>query len=149
MGRWLRTTWLGALLFLALAGSAAHAELLSKRYVFKKGVTLSMGADVDGGLRLDTVRFELPSPVGEDIRRVGGLVKAEVAVSNTSEEPWRFGIAIALFDDEDRLLGVASGGTGLRSLAPGRQRVYTLVFEKVSMEAARSTTFYVSVEPKP
>jgi hypothetical protein len=132
-----------------LLASSAPAAVLSKKYDFKTGVILDIGAEMPGGLRIDNVRFEVPSTLGGKIMRVGGLFTAEVAVSNTGPETAKVGIAIALFDDQTRLLGVAGGGSKLASIKPGRQKSFTLVFDGVNAEAAGATHFYVSVEDKP
>jgi hypothetical protein len=100
------------------------------------------------GARLDTVQFVVPVPMEGQHTRSGGVVKAEVAVSNTAAEPIRVGIAMAIFDGEQRLVGVASGGTGLAGIPPGRQKKFDLVFEDVNHEAPSATTFLISLEPK-
>lgn len=58
------------------------------------------------------------------------------------------GVAIALYDGEGRLVGVASGGTGLMPLKPDRQRSFTLIFDDVNALAAQAQTFQITVESK-
>ena len=94
-------------------------ELVSKQYVYKDDITLELGVATSEGLRIDSVRFLTPSAGGGKMR-MGDSMRAEVAVSNTSEEPLKVGLAIALFDDSERLLGVASGGTRLVPIKSGR-----------------------------
>ena len=147
MRRFLAVT-LAWILLTAAVISSVHAELISKTYLFKKGVTLEMGADVGEGLRLDSIRFYDPASFGSRLMRPGGGVKAEVQLSNSGGQSRRFGIAIALFDDQDRLLGVASGGSKFLSLKPERQSTYTLVFSDVKAEASEATRFKISVEPR-
>jgi hypothetical protein len=132
-----------------LASVAAAAGLVSKRYEFKDGVLLEIGASTPGGLRLDSVQFRLPGRNGDRLARAGGLVRARVAVSNTTEKPLKAGLAVALFDDEGRLLSVASGGTNVRAIRPGRQKRFTLMFEGANAEAHRASTFLISLEAKP
>jgi hypothetical protein len=132
-----------------LASASAQAALVSKRYEFKDDVNLEMGASTPGGLRLDGVRFQLPGRSGDRITRTGGLVRARVTVSNTAGKPLKVGLAVALFDDDGRLLAVASGGTNVKAIKPGRQKRFTLVFEGLNAEAHRATTFQISVESKP
>lgn len=136
-------------ILLLAAASAARAALFSKIYVFKPETTLDIGVEVESGLRLDTVRFSLPSTLGGRVVRTGGLAQADVAVSNIGSESRRVGIALAVFDDDNRLLGVASGGVKLFPLKPGRQTTYGLVFENVNAEIYKATKFQISVEPKP
>jgi hypothetical protein len=141
------------ILTLCLLGAATlhdtWAGLLSKRYEFKSGVILEVGAQSEDGLRLDTVEFQVPTPIGGMVTRSGGLVTVDVAISNTAQEARRVGIAVALFDDAGRLLGVANGGNKLMSVKPGRQARFELSFDGVNAEAHRATVFHVSVEMKP
>ena len=106
------------------------------------------GAATGDGLRIDTVRFHIPPTAGSPGQRTGGLANAEIAVSNVGEKAHKVGVAVALFDAEGRLLGVASAGTSLRPLKVGRQRTYTLVFDHVNGEVQRATRFQISVESK-
>ena len=107
---------------LFVTGAPVRAEMLSKKYHFKPDVVLEIGADAPGGLRLDSVLFRLPRRVKGKSSRTGGPTSARVAVSNTSDSSVRVGLAIALVDDAGRLLGVASGGTRLAAIKPGRQK---------------------------
>ena len=50
----------------------AWSAPLSKRYQFKGGVTLEMVAATTSGLRLDTVRFQVPAPRGDRLLPTGG-----------------------------------------------------------------------------
>ena len=124
---------------------AAGDSLMSRTYKFKPDVVLDIGAS-QGGLRLDSVRFVLPSD--KTLFRFGSGVRAEVNVSNLSSEPMKVGVAIALFDAEGRLLGVASGGSALLAIKSERQSTYTLSFKDVNDSAARATSFQISLEPK-
>jgi len=132
---------------LALA-PAARAELLSKSYEFKDSVTLEIGASTESGLRIDSVRFHVPPTAGQPGQRTGGLASAEVAVSNVGNGSHRVGLALALFDAEGRLVGVASAGTSLMPLKTGRQRTYTLVFDHVNGEVHKAKRFQISLESK-
>lgn len=135
-------------LFALALGLPAHGELLSKRYQFKAGVVLEMSALNDSGLRLDTVMFEMPATVEGRLTVASGLLRAQVVVSNVAAEACKVGLAIALYDDQDRLLAVASGGSKLAWIKPDRSRSYNLVFEGVFAEALRATTFQISLEEK-
>ena len=129
-----------------LPPSALHAALWSKSFEFRSGVTLEVGADTGGGLRLDDVRFEMPVNAGV---RAAREATVEITVSNASESSRRVGLAVALFDADGRLVGVADGGTALMPLRPGRLRAYRLVFQNVRDEAPNAETFQISVETRP
>jgi hypothetical protein len=124
------------LIFGLFAASAATAALLSSSFEYREDVTLEIGKATEGGLRLDGVHFHGKS---EPLR-------ADVAVSNISSGPLKAGVAIALFDDDGRLVGVASGGTQILPVRAGRQKSYPLIFSHVNGEIARAKTFQISLE---
>lgn len=127
----------------------AWSAPLSKRYQFKGGVTLEVGVAGESGLRLDTVRFQVPAPRGDRLLPTGGRLSAEVAVSNTASQAHMVGLAIALYDDDGHLLAVASGGNLISPVRPDRQKTFHLIFDGVNAEAHKATTFQISLEAKP
>jgi hypothetical protein len=131
-----------------MLAAPAHGDLLSKRYQFKHGVALEMSVPNRSGLRLDTVTFSMPETVDGRLTVASGQLRAQVVVSNLGSVPRKIGLAIALFDDDDRLLAVASGGSKLASIKPDRSRSYNLVFDGVFAEANRATIFQISLETK-
>lgn len=132
-----------------LVPGLVSAELLSKSYHFKPGVTLEIGAAADPGLRVDSVRFRVP-PASADGRheRTSGMVSAEVAVSNLGQKSAMIGLAIALYDKQGRLVGASSGGSKLMPLKAGRQKTFTLVFDFVNAYAHQADTFQLSAEAR-
>ena len=56
---------------------------------------------------------------------------------------------MALFDEQRRMLGVASGGSQVSGIRAGRQRTYKLVFDDVNALVHETATFQISVEVKP
>ena len=133
-----------ALVFVA---SDARAELFSKAYAFKPDTTLQVGADMPGGLRLDSVEFVLPKEGAQGGTFDGPKVK--VSISNLGNAAAKIGVAIAVTDDDGRLVAVASGGTKLFPLRADRQIVYTLSIENVRAELSKGTVFRISIEPTP
>jgi len=132
----------------ATVAGAAGTPLMSKTYKFKAGVALEIGAAMEDGVRLDTVRFRLPDEGGGLPFRLGAGVRAEVAVSNLGSSPCKVGVAIALFDAEGRLVGVASGGSALMAIKPERTSTYNLSFKDVNNRVAEAVSFQISVERK-
>jgi len=124
------------------------AGISSERFGFKAGVTLQIGTVATDGIRIDSVRFKLPLPKGGRVSRTAGPARVTVAISNTGTIARRLGVAVALFDAQGRLVGVASGGSRLTRLKAGRQKRYKLIFEDVHAEIAGATTFQISVESK-
>jgi len=137
------------LLAAAVAITPAAAALLSESFEFKRDVSLSVGSTTEDGLRLDTVRFRLPARVDGGARRTAGLASVEVAISNTGQQARKLGVAVALFDEQRRLVAVASGGSRIGGVKPGRQKVFKLVFEDVNERVHDAATFQISVESKP
>jgi hypothetical protein len=133
----------GALLALGLTGGAARADLLSRELPVETGKIVDLREANADGLRLDALQVELPRP---DLP--GGGVRLQVALTNTGEVPRRAGVAVALFDDQGRLVGVASGGSRMVALRPGQTKFYTLDVDHVVAEAARATKLRVSMESR-
>ena len=140
---------LWALTLSLLATPAAQADTFSKKYRYVQDKTLEMGETLGDGMRLDSIQFAMPSPSDGKILRIGGVPEAVVAISNMSQESVKVGIAVAVFDEEGRLLGVASGGSAMRGIRALRQVGYSLKFDYVNGEMAKAATFQVSVETKP
>jgi hypothetical protein len=132
---------------LVVVASDARAELFSKAYNFKPDTTLQVGAEMPGGLRLDSVEFLLKKNPNE-----GGTFngpKCKVTISNLGTAAATIGVAVAITDADGRLVGVASGGTKLFPLRADRQIVYTLSIDGVRAELDKGTVFRISVEPAP
>jgi len=72
-----------------------------------------------------------------------------VAVTNTSKTSKNPGFAVAVFDAEDRLLGVATGGARLGRVAPGDKDTFELNFHEVLERLPKGDHFYLSVELAP
>ena len=67
---------------------------------------------------------------------------------NTAEQPRMVGVAIAVFDEAGRLVGVASGGSKLLPLKPERQKTYTLLFSHVNGGMHAAKTFRITLESR-
>jgi hypothetical protein len=134
------------ILFALVVARPAAAGIISKTYEFNAGAILEIGMPTDDGLRLESVRFQMPTTTGV---RTSSEATIEVIVSNGSDRGKRVGIGVALFDAQGRLVGVASGGTRLVGLKAGRNKSYKLVFADLNVEAPRATTFQISLETKP
>lgn len=133
---------------LILAWGAASAGSVSRSYVFRAGTTLEIGADTGDGVRIDTVRFALPREREDGNPRVGGVPTVDVAVSNAADARKRVGLAVALFDDAGNLIGVASAGSTMSGVKPGRQQRFTLVFDHVNGQVHAATRFQVTAETR-
>jgi hypothetical protein len=142
----MRSLLLGSVLLALVAAPASGGNLFSKSYSFKAGTRLEIGLELEGGLRIDAVRFVLPDPgQGNDMP---SPAKAEIEISNLGTKSTKIGIALALLDGENRLVAAANGGTKMFALRTDRQMTYTLTFENVYGEVGTATQFKLAVEPK-
>lgn len=72
--------------------------------------------------------------------------RAQVEVVNTSTTPRIPGFAVAVFDKDGRLLGVASGGTKVGTLSPGETDTFDLNFTQVKERLASGERFTLAIE---
>jgi hypothetical protein len=72
--------------------------------------------------------------------------RAQVEVVNMSDQTRTPGFAVAVFDEKDNLLGVASGGTKMGSIKPGKTEKFDLNFWQVTERLQRGSYFYISIE---
>ena len=133
-------------LFLMVAPT--HSALISKTFAFKPDVTLELGVAAEKGLRVESVHFKMPAPKERKVLRIGNQPTVDVIISNNGDEAQKVGIAIAMFDQAGRLVGVASGGSKLVSIKPNKRSAYSLDFEDVNDMLARAASFQISVEAR-
>jgi hypothetical protein len=72
--------------------------------------------------------------------------RAQVEVINMSDQTRNPGFAVAVFDEKDNLLGVASGGPKIGSIKPGKTEKFELDFWQVKERLQRGSYFYISIE---
>ncbi|MCL1893031.1 MAG: hypothetical protein FWG02_02185 [Holophagaceae bacterium] len=72
--------------------------------------------------------------------------RAQVEVQNTSDTSKNVGFAVAVFDERDNLVGVATGGSKLGVVRPGKTRKFDLNFWQVTERVHRGAYFVLSVE---
>ncbi|HUC42759.1 MAG TPA: hypothetical protein VMR65_01875 [Candidatus Sulfotelmatobacter sp.] len=125
----------------------ARAELFSKAYEFKKNTVLQVGTMLEHGLRLDSIEFIVAGDDGSP----SGLFdtpKVKIAISNIGEKSVKVAISLAVTDEANRLVGVASGGTKLFPLRADRQMTYSLDFDGANSQLATGTAFRITIEAK-
>ncbi|MBD3866567.1 MAG: hypothetical protein IFK94_00435 [Acidobacteria bacterium] len=139
---------MAVMVLLVFAVLPAAAGTASGEYLFKIDVPLELGVVVEEGLTIETVRFYTSGRGPASFFRVGDVMKAEISISNVSENGKMVGLAVALFDEKGKLLGVASGGNKFLPQRDERQRTYTLVFNHVNALADTAASFKVTVETR-
>lgn len=117
----------------------------SQRFDYRWDTLLPINYEVDG-LKLSTIFFNRRQFRGGPFKGAEFGVRAQVEVTNTSKSPRVPGFAVAVFDAENRLLGVASGGARVGNIGPGKTETFDLNFSKVAERLPLGTYFYLSVE---
>ena len=131
---------IACILAFVVGASPAGAGLLSKNFLFKEDVILRIGVETAEGIRLENIRFGR----AQAGHAPAGTVAADVTVSNPYTEGANVGIAVALFDDEGRLVGAANAGSAL--VRGSETKVFHLSFAGVGISAATAKTFQISLE---
>lgn len=133
---------IGLLLALAIALPAAGASN-SARYKFEGNRWLSLDLAVED-IRTDTIKFEWPSTL---LGFKTGY-KATVKVVNGSTRQASIGVAIVLFDADNKMLGVGSTGTRVGTLSPGDSADFTVEFDHVTERLNQATQFQIALQTR-
>ena len=127
----------------AAAMSAASADVNSARYKFEGNKWLALDLAI-GDVRADTIRFEWPAT----LMRVKTGYKANVKVVNGSSRRASIGIAVAIYDQESRLIGAGTAGTTLGTIDPGETTQFTVDFKDVTGRIEQADQFHIALETK-
>jgi hypothetical protein len=118
-------------------------SFISQRFDFRWDQTLPLNIEVDG-LKINSVFFN---------KRTLGLFKgaefgtrAVLAATNTATGTRTPGFALAVFDAQDRLLGVASGGPKIGGISAGDTETFDMSFHQVVERIPKADHFYLAVE---
>src|SRR6266436_2073729 len=133
----------GVVLVLAAFVPAALADTNSGRYKFEGNKWLSLDLAV-GDVRVETIRFEWPAT----LLRIKTGYKATVKVVNGSSRQAGIGIAIALYDQEGKLVGTGTGGTTLGTIDPGDSAQISVDFSHVTERVEQTATFQIALETR-
>jgi hypothetical protein len=74
--------------------------------------------------------------------------KAEVKVANGSSRQVRLGVAVALYDEETRLVGAGTTGTTLGTINPGEAAAFTIDFKDVTERLEQAAQFHIALESR-
>lgn len=120
-------------------------SFFSQRFDYRWDTILPLKVSVDG-LRLDSIFFNRREIARGPFKGADFGARAQVAVTNTADKIRVPGFAVAVFDAEGRLLGVASGGSKLGGVKPGETETFDLNFTQVTERLPLGTTFVLSLE---
>jgi hypothetical protein len=98
------------------------------------------------GLKVNAIAFSKRKADVWPLKEAEFGTRATLEVTNTADKPRTPGFAVAVFDDEDRLLGVATGGTKLGSVRPGNTESFDLNFHQVLERLPKGHHFHLSIE---
>jgi len=118
-------------------------SFLSKRFAFAWNQKMNLGESVDG-LKINSIFFDKRTVAlfkGADFG-----TRAEVEVTNTANATRTPGFAVAVFDSDNRLLGVATGGPKIGGVRAGDTETFDLSFHQVLERIPRGDHFFLSVE---
>ena len=124
---------------------AAPLSFASGSFKFYWDTTLPMNMEVDG-LKVTEIYFNVRRSRYSWLHEADFGTRAHVTVTNTSTRPRVPGFAVAVLDGDGHLLGVASGGTKLGTMAPGTTEDFDLNFTQVKERIPKGATFLFSIE---
>jgi hypothetical protein len=115
----------------------------SQRFPFHWDQFMPLKAEVDG-LRINSIFFNKRTMTLFKTAEFG--TRAVIEVTNTASAKRVPGFAVAVFDAQNRLLGVASGGPKLGGIQPGDTESFDLNFHQVVERVPRADHFVLAVE---
>ena len=118
-------------------------SFFSQRLPFAWDQSIPIGEEVDG-LKIKSIMFNKRKPL--IFKKLDVSVRATIDVVNTANHLRMPGFAIAVFDVDNRMLGVASGGTKIGGVCPGESAKFDLNFYQVVERISKAEYFYLSVE---
>lgn len=117
----------------------------SQKFDFKWDSLIPLGFEIDG-LKVDSIFFNTRDLKARWLKDSTFGTRAQVAVTNSAKTNRIPGFAVAVFDQDGRLLGVASGGTKVGVIKPGATETFDLNFTQVKERLPRGDHFVLSVE---
>jgi hypothetical protein len=117
----------------------------SQRFPYRWDTILPVNIEVDG-LKVNTIFFNRRQIRSWPLKGADFGARAQVEVTNSSKKARIPGFAVAVFDAENRLLGVGNGGAKVGSINPGGTETFDLNFSRVNERLPLGAYFYLTVE---
>ena len=95
----------------------------SQKFDYKWDTLLPLKIEVDG-LKVNTIFFNRRQIRSWPLKGADFGARAQVEVTNDSKKPRIPGFAVAVFDGDNRLLGVGNGGAKVGSISPGTTETF-------------------------
>ena len=131
------------LLFTLATGSALLAAQNSARYRFEPNKWLSLDLAV-GDVRVEVIRFDWPAT----LMRIKTGYKATVKVVNGSSRQVAVGLALALYDQDAKLVGTGDAGTTIGTIDPGDSAQFTIDFNHLTERLEQAAQFHIALETR-
>ncbi len=112
---------------------------------FRWNTVQPLSISVDG-LKVNSIHFGKREPKAKVFQGPNYGTRAQVEVTNTAKVPRTPGFAVAVFDQEGRLLGAANGGTKIGTVKPGETETFDLSFFQVKDRLPKGDHYVLSVE---
>lgn len=130
-----------ALMLAAVSPAAASSG--SARYRFEGNKWLALDLSVDD-VRLDMIKFEWPAT------RLGIKTgyKGTVKVANGSARQVRIGLAVVLYDSDNKLIGAGTTGTTLGTVDPGDTAEFNIDFKDITERLEAASQFHIALEAR-
>lgn len=125
------------------AGSVLLAAQNSARYRFEGNKWLSLDLAVDD-VRAEVIKFDWPATV----MRIKTGYKATVKVVNGSSHQAGVGLAVALYDQDTKLVGTGTAGTTIGTIDPGDSAQFTIEFNHLTERLEQASQFHIALEIK-
>jgi hypothetical protein len=120
-------------------------SFFSQRFKFQWDKLMLLSADVDG-LKINSIYFQYRTMSLFKGSNLG--TRSVIQVTNLADADRYPGFAVAVFDADNRLLGVASGGPKLGGVHPKETEEFSMDFTKVLERVPKADHFYLAVELK-
>jgi hypothetical protein len=125
------------------AAKSKPLSFLSQEFKFRWDQFMPLNVELDG-LKVNSIFFNKRTMTLFKSAEFG--TRAVVEVTNTSGASRVPGFAVAVFDKENQLLGVASGGPRIGGVGAGQTETFTLSFSNVYERIPRADHYILTVE---
>lgn len=124
---------------------AQSLSFFSGTFPFHWNQLQTLDVNVDG-LKVTSLAIGKREPRSKLFQGPNYGSRALIQVTNTSKKPRTPGFAIAVFDQQGRLLGAANGGTKIGTVKPGTTETFDLAFFQVKDRLPKGDHYVLSVE---
>ena len=121
------------------------AEFYCKRldFILNEWVRI---ADGPKPVLVQDIKFDFPSYIGPKKLDIKGVPQAVVNFKNYGESPLRVKLAVALFDEEDNLVGCGTTSSKFGTTRAGREEKVVISFNHVKSRLTDAKYFLLTVE---